>query len=103
WTIRWQGQSGENEIGTTILAAIHSAAPGSKITTSVDGSGGEGATIGVAVIGEKPYAEGMGDRTDMRLSSEAIGTVARMKAAGMKVVVVLISGRPLVIDDLHPY
>jgi beta-glucosidase len=103
WTIRWQGQSGENTIGTTILTALRSAAPGTKISYSADGSGGNGAPVGIAVIGEKPYAEGMGDRAELRLSSESIGIVARMKAAGMKVVVVLIAGRPLLLEEIHPY
>ncbi len=103
WTIRWQGQSGENEIGTTILEAMRAAAPNVKFTNSHDGSGGQDAAIGVAVIGENPYAEMMGDRADLRISSESLGVVARMKAAGMKVVVVLVSGRPLLIEDLHPY
>lgn len=103
WTIYWQGKSGEPTIGTTILTALRSAAqPGVKITYAEDGSGGAGAGIGIAVIGETPYAEMMGDRDELRLSSEDVGVVARMKAAGMRVVVVLVSGRPLVIDDILP-
>jgi beta-glucosidase len=103
WTIYWQGQSGEVTIGTTILAGLRNAAQsGIKITYAEDGSGGEGAGIGVAVIGETPYAEMMGDRDELRLSPEDTGVVARMKASGLRVVVVLVSGRPLIIDDILP-
>ena len=74
-----------------------------KVTYSDDGSGGHGAKIGLAIVGEKPYAEMLGDRADLRLDSRLIGTVARMKAEGMKVVVVLTSGRPMIIDEIMPY
>src|SRR5581483_4222831 len=67
WTIKWQGSSGEDEIGTTILTAIRKSAGASNVTYSRDGSGASGAAVGVAVIGEKPYAEGFGDSNDLRL------------------------------------
>lgn len=61
WTVFWQGKSGEVTLGTTILTGIRSAAgERTKITYSEDGSGANGAKIGIAVIGETPYAEGMG-------------------------------------------
>jgi beta-glucosidase len=104
WTITWQGRSGEDTLGTTILTGIRAAAgPATKVTYSEDGSGGKGAKIGIAVVGETPYAEMFGDRSELRLKSQALGTIARMKADGMQVVLVLISGRPLVIDDVLGY
>lgn len=104
WTVFWQGKSGEVTIGTTILTAIRSAAgESSKITYSEDGSGANGAKIGIAVIGETPYAEMMGDRAELRLDPQDLGVVARMKQQGLRVIVVLVCGRPLVIDDLLPY
>ena len=104
WTVTWQGKSGEVTLGTTILQAVRSAAgSAAKITYAVDGTGGSGAKIGIAVFGELPYAEMMGDRAELRLDPKHIGVVARMKADGMKVVAVLTSGRPLIIDDLLPY
>jgi len=101
WTVYWQGKSGFVTTGTSILTAIRSAA--TTVTFSADGSGGEGAKVGIAVIGETPYAEMMGDRQALRVEPNDIAIVARMKAAGMRVVVVLISGRPLAIDDLLPH
>jgi len=51
------------------------------------------------VVGETPYAEGRGDREDLSLSGEDINAIRNMKQAGIPVVVILISGRPMIIDD----
>jgi beta-glucosidase len=102
WTIDWQGKSGEvTPGGTTVLAAIRKAvSPGSHVTVAKDASGGAGATVGVVVIGETPYAEFMGDRADLNLAQEDIDAVGRMKAAGIPVVVVLFSGRPMILGNV---
>jgi beta-glucosidase len=102
WTIRWQGQGGRvTPGGTTVLAAIRSAvSPETRVTYSLDGAGAEGAMIAVAVIGEKPYAEGVGDRDDLGLDPEDRATVANLKKAGIPVVTLVISGRPLVLGDV---
>jgi beta-glucosidase len=102
WTIAWQGQSG-NVItgGTTILKAIQNTVSAStKITVSKDGTGGEGADIGVVVIGETPYAEMLGDREDLSLAKEDIDAIENMKRAGLRVVAVLLSGRPIILDPV---
>jgi beta-glucosidase len=54
----------------------------------------------VVVIGERPYAEGNGDRADLRLAQEDIDAVNNMKAAGIPVVVILFSGRPMILGDV---
>jgi beta-glucosidase len=101
WTITWQGGAGPVTKGTTILEGIHKAvAPSTVVSHSADGSQCEGAKVGIAVIGEMPYAEMMGDRTDLRLAPEDIAVVDRMKSAGLRVVVVLLSGRPIFIDNI---
>ena len=52
--------------GTTILQAIQGAvSKNTRITYSLDGAGAEGASAGIVVVGEKPYAEGVGDRADL--------------------------------------
>jgi len=51
-------------------------------------------------IGETPYAEWMGDRQSLELAEEDVAVVEKMKQAGMPLVVVLISGRPLIIDKV---
>jgi len=52
--------------GTTILQAIRNTVSAkTQVTFSIDGSNAEGADVAVVVIGEKPYAEGRGDRADL--------------------------------------
>lgn len=101
WTITWQGKSGTpTPGGTTVLAAIRNAvSKDTQVTFSRDGTGAEGATIGVVVIGETPYAEMVGDRRDLHLESEDVRAIDNMKQAGIPVVVILFSGRPLIIED----
>ncbi len=101
WTIQWQGQSGAVTTGgTTVLAAIRGAVSrNTRVTSSADGTGAEGATLGIAVIGEPPYAEFEGDRSDLALDREDLAAVSNLKRAGIPVVVVLVSGRPMIINE----
>ncbi|MGA9769027.1 MAG: glycoside hydrolase family 3 N-terminal domain-containing protein [Blastocatellia bacterium] len=102
WTIAWQGQSGDAMPGgTTILKAIqNTVSKNTKVTFSKDGTGAEGADVGIVVIGEKPYAEMFGDRTDLSLDNDDVTAIENMKKAGIRVVAVLMSGRPLIIDKV---
>jgi beta-glucosidase len=102
WTVRWQGQSGNvTPGGTTILEAIKAAvSKKTEVTYSLDGSGAEGASQGIVVIGEQPYAEGIGDRADLSLGEEDITAIANMKKAGIPIAVILISGRPMIIGNV---
>jgi beta-glucosidase len=101
WTIQWQGESGDITEGTTILEAIHdTVADGTQVTFAKDGSGAKGADVGVLVIGEPPYAEGNGDTANLSLAAEDIAAFQKMKAAGIPVVVVLVSGRPLILEPI---
>jgi beta-glucosidase len=103
WTIQWQGQSGAVTTGgTTILAAIKAAIPKTEVTYSLDGTGAQGASIGIVVVGERPYAEGVGDRSDLSLDKEDLEAISNVKKAGIPVVVLLISGRPMIIKDALP-
>ncbi len=102
WTIDWQGKLGRVTTGgTTFFAAIQqTVSKNTKITYSKDGTGADGADVGVAVIGEKPYAEMFGDRKDLSLDPADIATVKNLKKAGIPVVVILYSGRPLILDPI---
>jgi beta-glucosidase len=92
WTIQWQGKSTDNLPGaTTIRAAMRKN--GVKL-------GETGASAGVVVIGEKPYAEGFGDRKDLNMAQEDVEAVKKMKASGLPVVVVVFSGRPINLDPI---
>jgi beta-glucosidase len=101
WTIDWQGKTGDVTTGgTTILSAIKQAvARATQVTFSMDGSGASGADVGIVVVGETPYAEGRGDREDLSLSADDLKAVTNLKSTGIPVVVILISGRPLIITE----
>jgi beta-glucosidase len=100
WTIDWQGKSGDVTTGgTTILQAIqNTVSKKTRVTFSKDGSGACGADAGIVVVGETPYAEGMGDRDNLSLAEEDVRAINNMKQSGIPVVVLLLSGRPLMID-----
>ncbi|MEW5842662.1 MAG: glycoside hydrolase family 3 N-terminal domain-containing protein [Bacteroidota bacterium] len=101
WTIIWQGKSGSViSGGTTILQAIkNTVSKDTKVTYSLDGSGAEGADVCVLVIGEKPYAEMFGDRDDLSLDKEDLDAIAKVKEAGVPIVTLLVSGRPMLIQS----
>ncbi len=103
WSITWQGSSGNITKGTTVLIAIRNAVNTSTVTYSIDGSGVGDADIAVAVIGETPYAEGQGDRDNLSFSKEDIETVRRLKETGIPVVVIVISGRPMLLNPILPF
>jgi beta-glucosidase len=106
WTLTWQGQSGERVIpGTTILDGIKSdAGKGTTVTYDRAGNGIDSSyKVAVAVVGETPYAEGKGDRPNgLQLDAEDLSTIAKLKATGVPVVVVLVSGRVLDIANELP-
>ena len=100
----WQGKSGVvTPGGTTVLQAIKAAVSGqTQVTYSADGTGAEGASLAVVVVGERPYAEGIGDRADLALEAADVNAIENAKKAGIPVVVILISGRPMIIKDVLP-
>jgi beta-glucosidase len=99
WTITWQGGTGEvTPGGTTLLAAIRKiVSPATQVTFSADGTGGQGADAVLVVLGERPYAEMIGDRRNMNLTEEQMAILSNAKRAGAPVVTLLMSGRPMVI------
>jgi beta-glucosidase len=98
WTIEWQGKSGNIQPGTTILQGIKSGASAStKVEYNLNGQFEGVAEVGIAVIGEAPYAEGVGDSSNLSLSATDTQTITNLRAHSQKLIVVIISGRPLVI------
>ncbi|MCM2417171.1 glycoside hydrolase family 3 N-terminal domain-containing protein [Streptomyces sp. RKAG293] len=98
WTISWQGASGATTTGTTILQGIRAqAGTGSTVTYNQAGTGIDSSyKVAIAVVGETPYAEGAGDRpSGMGLSTADLNTIAKLRATGVPVVVVIVSGRPM--------
>ncbi len=100
WTIEWQGKTGKvMSGGTTLLAAIKQAVPDVKVTYSADGAGAKGADAVIVVVGETPYAEMNGDKKDLNLGAGDVAVVKKAKEAGVPVITVLYSGRPLIIGS----
>jgi len=103
WTVEWQGIDGNWIPGTTILDGIKDAAlPGAEIKYALKGNfptGEELADIGIAVVGENPYAEGWGDNENPKLSEQDIEAIYNLKRASKKIVVIIVSGRPLNITE----
>ena len=101
WTIEWMGGRGAITKGTTILAGLRALA-GAHLRYEPTAEGSDTAEIGLVVLGEEPYAEGQGDKGDLRLSAEDMALLARVRGRCQKVVVVLLSGRPLLIIEQLP-
>ena len=131
FSIDWQGFSGNDALvgGTTVFDGIRSHAEHCKLITEpdIDAVSSEQFDVAIVVIGETPYAEGLGDIRDCSnsivetgsmiqgklnvtepygdsyhlktLHPEDYALIETLKAKGIKVVTVLISGRPLVIND----
>jgi beta-glucosidase len=111
WSITWQGTANTNADfpnGDTVLAGIREAAGKDNVTFSVDGKGVDVAKfdVVVAVIGERPYAEGDGDigpNGTLRHSGrypEDLAVLQAVAGKGKPVVTVFVSGRPLYVNDL---
>lgn len=105
WTIYWQGITGNYSGATSILDGIKKLATGTVIYDA-DASGNHfDADVAIIVIGETPYAEmfgdigeGFGDHklTLTKAHQKYINTYAEK---GIKTIVVLVSGRPLVVTQ----
>ncbi|GAA3994320.1 glycoside hydrolase family 3 protein [Streptomyces plumbiresistens] len=100
WTVTWQGSSGDITPGTTVLEGMRKA--GGDVTYSKDASAPLGGhDVGVVVVGETPYAEGVGDvgnGHDLELSAADRAAVDKVCAA-MECAVLIVSGRPQLVGD----
>ena len=100
WTITWQGGSGDITPGTSILDAFKATVRDTNdISYSIDGANIPDSDIIIAVIGEKPYSEGWGDRNSLDLSEENKKIVKRVKQKNLPYIIILVSGRPMLIED----
>jgi beta-glucosidase len=107
WTITWQGSKGAITPGTTIKDAIENVYDGQlqynrfgNYDNILDENGDPAiADVGVVVVAENPYAEGVGDARDLTLPSRDVEMIQRVRERSEKVVVIVMSGRPLVITE----
>lgn len=106
WTLSWQGSGlnnsqfpGATSLYAGLKAAVESA--GGTATLSPDGSFTARPDAAVVVFGERPYAEFQGDRARLVLDSDLTGpyeTMRKLKAQGIPVVAVMLTGRPLYVN-----
>ncbi|WP_007514247.1 glycoside hydrolase family 3 protein [Pseudofrankia saprophytica] len=101
WTATWQGAPGNTIPGTTILQGVqHYAA---NVTYSADASAPTaGHDVGVVVIGETPYAEGLGDVGNghtLNLSGTDRANIDHVCGAISTCVVLDVAGRPQIVTD----
>lgn len=101
WTVEWQGIDGNWLPGaTSVLQGIREAAPKATIMHDVEGNFAPDAQadIGIAIVGESPYAEGWGDNERPELSPQDYEAISRLRRHANRVIVLIISGRPLLIS-----
>ncbi|KAI5079698.1 hypothetical protein GOP47_0005177 [Adiantum capillus-veneris] len=102
WTITWQGSSGNVTVGTTILDGIKNTVSASTQVDYLESPdpgfvANGGYSYAVVVIGEPPYTEMFGDNDNLSIPQDGIVTMQNVCGA-VECVVVLISGRPLVVE-----
>ena len=106
WTLSWQGADngpkdfpGATSIYEGLKAEIDAA--GGQALLSPDGTSAQKADVAVVVFGENPYAEFMGDQSDVALhhdNAESLELIKKIKAQGIPVVAVMLSGRALYVN-----
>ncbi|VAI21942.1 unnamed protein product [Triticum turgidum subsp. durum] len=103
WTITWQGQTGNDKTaGTTILSAIKSTVDPSTEVVFSENPDSAAVDSGkydyaIVVVGEPPYAETFGDNLNLTIPAPG-PSVIQSVCKSVRCVVVLISGRPLVVE-----
>ncbi len=111
WSLTWQGSDNTNADfpnADSILTGIEQAAGKANVTYSLDAANVDVSRYDavIAVIGERPYAEGEGDigpAGTLRHSSRYPEDLAVLQAVGNKgkpVITVFVAGRPLYVNDL---
>lgn len=103
WTLSWQGtgnRNGDFPNGQSIYAGLRDAivAGGGVADLSIDGGFKSRPDVAVVVFGETPYAEGRGDVPTLEFQAgdkRDLDLLLRLKAQGIPVVAVFLSGRPL--------
>jgi beta-glucosidase len=103
WTVTWQGTGNSNADfpgGSSILDGFKGklANANGALQFSEDGSFDKKPDVAIVVFGEEPYAEGNGDLDNLeyqRGDKKDLILLKKLKAQGIPVVAVFISGRPM--------
>ena len=105
WTVNWQGTKENYKGATTILEGIKKHAKGNVVYDKEATQNHFDADIAIIVVGETPYAEFFGDighesnTRKLTLTEEHQNYIKTYSEKGIKTIVVLVSGRPLVVTD----
>ena len=116
WSVSWQGVYGAGHVccmgppdqippATTVLEGIQAVA-GNVVSVPTDQTvtdaqkqaavtATQSADAAVVVVGERAYAEGLGDNPTPALPADQQSLIAALEATGKPVIVVIIAGRPL--------
>ncbi|CAN1262646.1 Beta-glucosidase BoGH3B [Linum perenne] len=103
WTIDWYGRSGNNlTSGTTIIEGVtNTVDPSTKVVYNenpdVNFVESSGFSYAIVVVGEAPYVEKRGDSLNLTIPANGISTIENVCGV-LKCVVILITGRPVVIQ-----
>lgn len=101
WTISWEGGVGPVTDGRTLLDGLRRVWGDQQVRYEPDGEiDGGRATHGVVSVHELPYVEGGGDRGDLRLPEDQIDVVRRLRDQVDVLIVIVVSGRPLLIEPV---
>src|SRR6266568_770566 len=108
WSVSWQGVAGAGHVccmgppdqippGTTVLQGMKSEDPNvvsapDQATAIQDAASADAVVV---AVGEKAYAEGLGDNPAPQLTPEQKDLITALEATGKPVIVVVIAGRPL--------
>ncbi|XP_010256652.1 PREDICTED: uncharacterized protein LOC104596995 isoform X2 [Nelumbo nucifera] len=102
WSITWQGSSGRITTGTTILDGIKEAVGDETEVIYEECPSpatfvGQGFSFAIVIVGEATYVESMGDNSELTIPFNGIDMV-NLVADRVPTLVILISGRPLVLE-----
>ncbi|KAK9279168.1 hypothetical protein L1049_012845 [Liquidambar formosana] len=103
WTIEWQGLGGNDlTIGTTILTAVKNTVDSSTQVVYSENPDADFVksnkfSYAIVVVGEPPYSETDGDSLKLTIPEPGLSTITNVCGA-IKCVVVIVSGRPVVIE-----
>ncbi len=105
WTVSWQGVRENYHGATTILEGIQEEAAGEVVFDKNASGNHTDADVAIIVVGEPPYAEFFGDIGDgtgdytLTLTEAHQQYIDAYAGKGPQIVVVLVSGRPLVTTE----
>lgn len=99
WTIDWQGSAGAITKGATLLDGLNHHCR-ATVSTQIDDTSLAKLPVGIVVIAEQPYAEGNGDCPDLHMTDAQKQMVKQTREHCEKLVLVMYSGRPIIITDV---